>query len=390
MMDTLKGLINKEVKVHSALSNPIPNAFGRTQAIFFESVPYLRKNTTTFAYVGIPNAEKPQGGYPAIVLVHGGGGCAFYEWVEYWNRKGYVAIAFDCGGRQFGSCEHDGKGTAEVNPNGRHVNPDDNGSFGNDENSVCDSWTYHNVANIILANNILRANENVNKDKIVITGISWGGVLTAIASGIDDRFLAFAPVYGTGYLLESQIYTKYDRPNPKDYANWESIYDPKNYVCENKKPMLFTMGMNDHAFSPVNGQKTYGQTKGKIVYSYRYLLPHHHRWKDDEQMMHVVAFMDFYCKGTALPFEIISEKCANNQFAIQIKGADRVKKVRFNYTTSTDEDCMLWKWEQVEISGIDGKMHIEIPKGTKYCFYEVSNGEQVEYIVSSSIQNIGG
>ncbi len=385
-MNELKKLFDKQVKVFKGDEREIPNAFGRTQAIFFVSVPYLGKETTTFAYIGTPNIEKPQGGYPAIVLVHGGGGCAFYEWVEYWNKKGYVAIAFDCSGQQYGSCKHDGKGTAEINPNGRYLEISDNGSFENDEESVCNSWTYHNVANIILAHNLLRTNKNVNKDKIVLTGISWGGVLTTIVSGIDDRFLAVAPVFGTGYLLESHVFTNKNVPMIDYREKWEELFDPISYVEKNVKSTLFTMGMNDHAFSPKNAQRTYGRVQGEVIYSYRKELLHYHRWKDEEQMIHVARFMDLKCKNIALPFQLIGEKRENNQFSIQVDNGNAIKKAYFNYTLSNDEDCMLWKWEQVEIAMVKNKATAEIPQGTKYCFVELSDGAQEEFILSSSLQ----
>ncbi len=388
-MDSLKKLFDKEVNISEGDGREIPNAFGKTQAIFFASVPYLGKGTTTFAYLGTPDAEKPANGFPAIVLVHGGGGCAFYEWVEYWNKKGYVAIAFDFGGRQYGSCVHDGKGTAEVNPDGRYVQPADNGSFDSDGDSVLDSWTYHNVANIILAHNILRANVNVNKEKIVITGISWGGVLTAIATGIDDRFLAVAPVFGAGYLLDSHVFTNKKVPMIENRTAWEATYDPISYVGKNAKPTLFTMGMDDHAFSPKNAQLTYAKAQGKMRYSYRKELLHYHRWKDEEQMIHVAKFMDLYCKNQPLPFEVIAEKRENNQFSVQVNNGNAVKKVYFNYTLSSDGDCMLWKWEQVEIAMVDNRVSVKIPQGTKYCFFELSDGEQEEFILSSSLQILG-
>ncbi len=385
-MERLKKLFDKQVKTSEGDGREIPNAFGKTLAIFFESVPYLGKETTTFAYLGTPNTEKPGDGFPAVVLVHGGGGCAFYEWVEYWNKKGYVAIAFDFGGRQYGSCQHDGKGTAEINPNGRYVQPDDNGSFINDKDSLLDSWTYHNVANIILAHNILRENESVNKEKIVLTGISWGGVLTAIASGIDNRFLAFAPVYGTGYLLDSQVFRKREIDLPENREAWEKLYNPENYVGNNKKPTLFTLGMDDQAFSSKNGQLTYEKSRGKVVYSYRYKLEHYHRWRDEEQMIHVARFMDLHTKSLPMPFEIIQEKRENNRFSIQVDNGNAVQKAYFNYTKSTDEDCMLWKWEQVAVNMADGKATVEIPQGTKYCFFELTDGAQGEFVLSSSLQ----
>lgn len=66
-------------------------------ALFFEGIPYRGNKTRVFAYVGIPevvNGNK----LPGIVLVHGGGGTAFADWVEIWNNRGYAAIAMDLEG----------------------------------------------------------------------------------------------------------------------------------------------------------------------------------------------------------------------------------------------------------------------------------------------------
>ncbi len=384
-MNTLKNLFNKKVNFEIKTKDKIHNAFGTTEAVFFDGIKYLGEETTVFSYLGIPNAKKPIGGFPAVILVHGGGGIAFHEWVEYWNGKGYVALSFDTGGRQYGSREHDGKGTAERNPNGRYVTPDDNGSFGNDEKTLRDSWTYYNVASIILAHNLLRENKNVNKDKIVLTGISWGGVLTAVTSGIDDRFAAFAPVYGTGELNGCQVYTKCNVPKIKDVESWKKLYSPESYVINNKKPLLHTLGMDDTAFTPKAAAVTYGNSKGNTVYSYRRILPHYHRWQDNEQMIHVSRFMDFFTKGIPMPFEIKEEKCSENILSVKINNPESVKKAYFNHTSAEGEDCMLWKWEHLEIC-LDGNLAaVEIPSSAKYCFIELSDGKESEFILSSSI-----
>ncbi len=387
-MKRLTYLFDKDIHFEYVTREELPNKFGKTDAILYEGVEHLGKKTSVFAYLGMPSGTMPKGGFPAVVLVHGGGGCAFYEWVEYWNGKGYIAIAFDTGGRQFGSREHDGKGTAEQNPRGRYITPDDNGSFGNDKESLTDSWTYYNVASIISAHNILRKNEFVNNERIVLTGISWGGVLTAITSGIDTRFAAFAPVYGTGYLLKSQVFTKEKVPVPEDFNAWSEIFDPTVYITNNEKPMLFTLGMDDAAFSPKNAQLTYGNTSGKILYSYRKNLPHYHRWQDNEQMIHISRFMDTVCKGTSLPFEITEEKRKGETFEVKVNNENAVKRAFYNYTFSSDKDCMLWKWERKEIDISNGIVEIKILPETKYCFIEFSDCEADEFILSSSLQII--
>ena len=71
--------------------------------IFYDGIPYRGKPTKVFAYYGLPSnelvseeqtSEAPRK-CPGVVLIHGGGGTAFAEWVRLWNRRGYAAIAMD-------------------------------------------------------------------------------------------------------------------------------------------------------------------------------------------------------------------------------------------------------------------------------------------------------
>ncbi|MFZ2654940.1 MAG: acetylxylan esterase, partial [Victivallales bacterium] len=67
------------------------------KALFYEGMPYNGRRTRVFAWYGVPDNAK--GKVPAMVLVHGGGGTAFADWIRLWNSRGYAAIAMDtCGG----------------------------------------------------------------------------------------------------------------------------------------------------------------------------------------------------------------------------------------------------------------------------------------------------
>ena len=67
------------------------------KALYFEGAKYKDNKTKVFCYMGYPkNSEKSK--VPAVVLVHGGGGHAYAEWVKIWNDRGYAAIALDLRG----------------------------------------------------------------------------------------------------------------------------------------------------------------------------------------------------------------------------------------------------------------------------------------------------
>ena len=48
-----------------------------------------------FCYYGRPEGTVPEGGFPGVVLVHGGGGTAFPQYTRKWIELGFAVIALD-------------------------------------------------------------------------------------------------------------------------------------------------------------------------------------------------------------------------------------------------------------------------------------------------------
>lgn len=115
--------------------------------------------TGAFAYLGIPTGSAP---VPAVVLVHGGGGVAFPQWVDEWNRRGYAAIAF-ChtgyrppdGGDPLP--ETDAGWTREPLPGCSWLPGPDNDSMEHTAGPLERQWMFHAVSLTIRAHNLLRA-----------------------------------------------------------------------------------------------------------------------------------------------------------------------------------------------------------------------------------------
>ena len=78
--------------------------------------------------------------------------------------------------------------------------------FGAIDQPVTDQWTYHAVADVILAHSLVLSFPEVDPNRTALTGISWGGYLTCIVAGLDDRFKAAVPVYGCGFLDENSVW----------------------------------------------------------------------------------------------------------------------------------------------------------------------------------------
>ena len=64
---------------------------GKAKEVYYPGETFKGKATRVFAYYAKPT--KGDGPFPAVVLVHGGGGKAFQVWAEHWAARGYCAIA---------------------------------------------------------------------------------------------------------------------------------------------------------------------------------------------------------------------------------------------------------------------------------------------------------
>ena len=169
------------------------------------------------------------------------------------------------------------------------VPPDD--IFGN-AGPVTDRWPYHAVASVMLAHSLLASLPEVDPEKIGITGISWGGVVTCIIAGLDNRFAFAAPVYGCGFINE-QI-ALHGSTTADAVAEWCSLWDPVLYLPQAGMPVIFISGAADPAFSLGAWERTVSFPQGKVVRSMRPELPHCHRLGLTPE---VSAFADAVLKG---------------------------------------------------------------------------------------------
>jgi cephalosporin-C deacetylase-like acetyl esterase len=71
----------------------------------------------------------------------------------------------------------------------------------------------------------------VDRNKVAVTGISWGGYLTCIIAGLDDRLKAAVPVYGCGYLHENSVWkeNRLDKMEVPIREKWVRNFDPSSY-----------------------------------------------------------------------------------------------------------------------------------------------------------------
>lgn len=333
----------------------------RVKAITFTGLPFRGQPTRVFAWLGIPKTKAGEK-VPAMVLVHGGGGTAFDEWARLWVDRGYAAIAMD-------TC-----GQVPVGNYGRYIRderggPAGWGGFDQIDWPRQDQWTYHAVADVILAHSLIRSLPEVDPERTGLTGISWGGYLTCIVAGVDRRFKLAVPVYGCGYYRDTVFRDALNKLRPELADQWMAWWDPSLYLGHAEMPMLWVTGSNDFAY-PLNAlQLSYRLPKGPRLLCIRLRMPHAHGGAG-ENPEEIRAFADHLLKeGEALPRIIGFGRDGTNAWATYDTNA-QVIRGELNYTQDTGR----WqdrKWDSVPANLTEGRVTANLPEGTRVYYFNL-------------------
>ncbi len=335
------------------------------RALFYEGLPWKGKPTHVFAYYGAPKTE-PGKKVPAMVLVHGGGGSAYIPWVKLWVSRGYAAIAMD-------TCGCVSSGGFQEHP--RHADggpPGWDASFTQLDEGIQDQWTYHAVADIILANSLIRSFPEVDSQRIGLTGISWGGYLACITSGVDARFRFVAPVYGCGFLGDNSVWgDSFHAMGEEKAKRWLGLWDPSVYLPKTKMPMLWVTGPNDFAYPMDSLQKSYRLPSSARTLSIRPGMAHGHGGPgENPEEIHAMA--DALFKGGS-PLTMVTSQGRNGDTVwLTFAGSRPIAKIELNYT----QDLGPWQtrvWKNIP-AGVDlrrGQADAILPKGTTVYFFNI-------------------
>lgn len=314
------------------------------KAVWIAGPLYQGKPTRAFAYYGVPAGSAK---VPGMVLLHGGGGTAFAEWVRMWNARGFAAIAVDT----VGTLPEKALESKLWDPKrARHEfsGPAGWGDFTNVDSAVTDQWTYHAVAVSLAAHSFLRAQPGVDAGRIGLTGISWGGYLTSIVTSVDSRFRFGVPIYGCGYLGEDSAWLKdFEKLGPERAAKWLKLWDPSAYLARAKRPLFWINGTNDFAYVMRSWQKSYRMPRGERLLSLQVRMKHSH--PDGARPEEVFAFANERLMGGPRLVQISKQ---GPGWADYSRGSRPVKaELCFSRDTGRWQDR---KWETVPAS-IDEK-----------------------------------
>ncbi len=326
------------------------------RSLFYPGEPYNGQPTRVFAYYASPTtlAELPakdDRSFPAAVLIHGGGGTAFREWAELWAKRGYAAIAMDLAGHRpnEGQNAHQPANRTRL-PDGGPDQGDDE-KFGGVDKPATEQWSYHAVAAVIRGHSLIRSFPEVDAKQTAVTGISWGGYLTCIVAGLDNRFQAAVPVYGCGYLHDNSVWLpRFEKFSPEQRQRWVTLWDPSKYLPAVSMPILFVNGTNDFAYPLDSYMKSFDAVPGKKQLRVSVNLPHGHPpgWAPTE----IGLFIDQHLgRGGALPI-VTDPKIENGRARVSVKSETKLKQAALHYTTDGDAiNKRTWKTTAAMIDG---------------------------------------
>lgn len=316
------------------------------------------KTTKAYAYYALPSTPVPQGGFPAVVLFHGGGGTAFANYVQKWRDRGYAVITFDHYGQE---------PATEVARPKRPVLKDSwqdrSGGFSEGNDAQRHLWVHNGVALAVRANTFLRQQKEINPDKIGLLGISWGSVMGSIACSLDRRFAFAALCYGCG---------NWDRGADGSFVKYaKDTFEPKYFVQNLTVPTFWFAGTNDEAFEIAQWQKTYQQAPGTQGAALVVRLDHDHVGWDYAGLQ---RYVDAFCGKDRAHARISAlSVCGNRVRATILDPGDGVKRAELNYASGAPGVKREWKTLPAEIHG--DIVSATIPSGATAVYLNIFDRE---------------
>ena len=339
---------------------------GEIHGILYTGMDYKGMPTQVFAYLGIPEGVTAQNPAPAMVLVHGGGGRAYLDWVEEWVDKGYVALSYYFMESQ--------ASTDNTLPSGNVIyyerGPRRGGSI--DDNTYAsipqdEQWMYHATADASLAYTLLDSLPQVKDGQIGISGISWGAVVTASTIGRDTRFKLAMPVYGAGYLDENQ-------GNIHPVSKWDGRHNFDKVKASGMKT-LWINSPTDYYFDVTTTSKSAVACGGDalIIYMFGHSEPLGSGVEGD--LKEVFSYADSVFRGGAELPKLSAPKKTGSKVTLTATSDVGIKNATLYYTTSGivyDGTCnSLWLSGSTEING--DKITATLPNGTKGYYIQVTD-----------------
>lgn len=319
--------------------------------MYYAGEPWLGRPTRVFAYFACPSQPSSEP-LPAMVLVHGGGGTASPEWACHWAGRGYAALAMDLYGK---------------GPSGERL-PDGGADWSDLDVAfrltagVQNGWIYQAVANIIRGISALGSLPNVDAQRIGITGVSWGGILTCFVMSLDQRLKLAAPVYGFGFNPNMGL-----PPDPTE-AERERVrahFEPALYLPRCVIPVLWMSGTNEPHATLERLQQSYRAASGPRTLSVT-VRPSHINpqmadlgWERPE----VYRFADSLFRGTPGLTTVTEMEVTADQVQVGYDSPVPLQDAALHWTVETEQEWPKRRWQSAFATIIgDNAVRADLPQ----------------------------
>lgn len=371
----------------------------KVRKIVFQSRPIeingIVSSNEVFAVIARP--LKP-GKYPGLLVLHGGGGSSEINRVRKWAAKGYIALSLDIPGVAAPDKVPESLGHWKTLPYGSHrfvAIPD-----------LTHSTIFDGVLASVQGLYLLHAQTDVIKDRIGITGVSWGGYMTTFISGVANSYVrASFSTYGSGFYDVASVFLKELDKMPKtDREMWLKYLDAGRRSNKIKSPFFIAAATNDNWFYPPAVMATLKEIKGDAQHFFAPNANHSAAVPGGNSSSNRVGFMqmeepyfDYHLKGIGLPLPKISiigitrqKKKAHGSY--NVKFLVDTKTTVVNATVFYSAADVAWtkrKWNAVKALKLSGNVYsAEIPADFKdkntWCFASISDDRPVT--VSSDLK----
>lgn len=354
---------------------PVQVSPGEIQEIYYDALPYQGNETRVFALIKFPKeataVDKAVDKVPGIVLVHGGGGSAFQEWVELWVTHGYAAISIAVEGQ---TNERQRKASGRRTWV-RHdwAGPQRVGIYGDMAASIEDQWMYHAVADTVLANSLLRSLPEVDAERVGVMGISWGGVITSTVIGIDDRFAFAIPVYGCGHKFDSK--NQYGKALGKSEL-YKKVWDPIVRLDRAKMPIQWLSWPGDKHFPMDALAVSYRRTSGPRLVTLIPGMKHGHgaAWRQPDSY----AFADSIVRENRIWSQQTGSERNGDRYIAKFRTTKPVEEAVLVSTMDTGfTGNRTWTQAAAELNKVNGEWVVTstLPLGTTAWFVNLKSGD---------------
>ena len=250
---------------------------------------------------------------------------------------------------------------------------------------------YHAVTDTILANSLLRSQPEVDREKIGVMGVSWGGVITSTVMGIDSRFAFAIPTYGCGHMADAENHWG---AALSENTLYREVWDPTHYLSRAKMPALWFSWPEDHHF-PLDAQAaSYRAMSGDYMVS---LLPGmRHSTPASWNPPDSYAFAESVIRDGKPWCSQISTRVNGTWLEVILSSSKPLDRAVLISTTDTGfTGSRQWVESTARLQQNDGQWVVtaKLPKETTACFVNVKAGhltassEYVELEVDASVTN---